>query len=83
MNRNTWQGDAGPDRTHCRHPVWTISGCPAPIVSRGDAGGGMLRSLKAMDAALGALRDVLPPGAFTVKCRLGYETPDKFNGFFR
>ena len=53
-------------------------GCPAPIVCRRNAGGGMLRSLKAMDAALGALRDVLPPGAFTVKCRLGYETPDEF-----
>lgn len=26
----------------------------------------------------GALRDVLPAGAFTVKCRLGYETPDEF-----
>ena len=37
-------------------------GCPAPIVCRRNAGGGMLRSLKAMDAALGALRDVLPPG---------------------
>lgn len=53
-------------------------GCPAPTVCRRGAGGGMLRSLKAMDAALGALRDALPPGAFTVKCRLGYETPDEF-----
>ena len=53
-------------------------GCPAPIVCRRNAGGGMLRSLKAMDAALGALRDVLPPGAITDKCRLGYETPDEF-----
>lgn len=53
-------------------------GCPAPMVCRRNAGGGMLRSLKAMDAALGALRDVLPAGAFTVKCRLGYENPDEF-----
>lgn len=53
-------------------------GCPAPMVCRKNAGGGMLRSLKTMDAALGALRDVLPAGSFTVKCRLGYETPDEF-----
>lgn len=53
-------------------------GCPAPIVCRRGAGGGMLRSLQAMDSALGALRDALPAGAFSVKCRLGYETPDEF-----
>lgn len=53
-------------------------GCPAPIVCRRGAGGGMLRSLYGMDAALGALRDALPAGAFTVKCRLGYESPDEF-----
>lgn len=53
-------------------------GCPAPIVCRRGAGGGMLRSLRDMDAALGALRAALPAGSFTVKCRLGYETPDEF-----
>lgn len=53
-------------------------GCPAPIVCRRGAGGGMLRSLRAMDSALGALRDSLPAGGFSVKCRLGYETPDEF-----
>lgn len=53
-------------------------GCPAPIVCRRGAGGGMLRTPGAMDAALGALRDALPAGAFSVKCRLGYETPDEF-----
>ena len=53
-------------------------GCPAPIVCRRGAGGGMLRSLRAMDSPLGALRDSLPAGGFSVKCRLGYETPDEF-----
>lgn len=53
-------------------------GCPAPLVCRRGAGGGMLRSLHNMDSVLGALRDALPSGAFSVKCRLGYETPDEF-----
>ncbi len=53
-------------------------GCPAPIVCRRNAGGGMLKSLKGMDTALGALRAALPDGAFTVKCRIGYDTPDEF-----
>lgn len=63
------------------HPVAGVDinmGCPAPIVCRRNAGGGMLKSLKTMDAALGALRDALPEGCFTVKCRLGYDTPDEF-----
>ncbi len=53
-------------------------GCPAPIVCRRNAGGGMLKSLKGIDAALGALRDALPEGCFTVKCRIGYDSPDEF-----
>lgn len=48
-------------------------GCPAPIVCRKDAGGGLLRDPKKIDAILGALREAIPPPfEFTVKTRVGY-----------
>ena len=57
-------------------------GCPAPVVYRKCAGGGLLREPEKVDAILGALREALPtgPGAvkFTVKTRLGFEHPDAF-----
>lgn len=52
-------------------------GCPAPVVCRKDAGGGLLRDPGKVDAILGALRDAIP-GRFTVKTRLGYHSPDEF-----
>ena len=52
-------------------------GCPAPVVCRKDAGGGLLRDPKKVDVILGALRDAIP-GRFTVKTRLGYHAPDEF-----
>ena len=52
-------------------------GCPAPVVCRKDAGGGLLRDPKKVDAILGALRDAIP-GLFTVKTRLGYHSPEEF-----
>jgi len=52
-------------------------GCPAPVVCRKDAGGGLLRSPGKIDEIIGALRDAVA-GRFTVKTRLGYHTSDEF-----
>ncbi len=63
-----------------RHPVAGIDlnlGCPAPIVCRKDAGGGLLRHPEHVDAILGALRAAVR-GRFTVKCRVGFDSPDEF-----
>jgi nifR3 family TIM-barrel protein len=47
-------------------------GCPAPVVYRKCAGGGLLRDLPRVDAILGALREAIR-GPFTVKTRLGFD----------
>ncbi len=54
-------------------------GCPAPVVYRKGAGGGLLRDLNRIDTILGALRDAvtLP---FTVKTRIGFDSPAEFDG---
>ena len=52
-------------------------GCPAPVVYRKNAGGGLLRFPDQIDAILGALRDAIP-GRFTVKTRLGFHSADEF-----
>jgi tRNA-dihydrouridine synthase B len=52
-------------------------GCPAPIVYRKCAGGGLLREPKRVDAILGALRDAISV-KFTVKTRLGFDSPGVF-----
>ncbi len=52
-------------------------GCPAPVVCRKDAGGGLLRTPERIHEILGPLRDAVP-GRFTVKTRLGYHSPDEF-----
>lgn len=55
-------------------------GCPAPIVYKKCAGGGLLREPKRVDAILGALREAIqPPCRFTVKTRLGFDTMDGFD----
>jgi nifR3 family TIM-barrel protein len=54
-------------------------GCPAPVVYRKCAGGGLLREPKRVDSILGALRDAIrPPCRFTVKTRIGFDTSDIF-----
>jgi tRNA-dihydrouridine synthase B len=53
-------------------------GCPAPVVYRKCAGGGLLREPQRVDAILGALRDAVE-GPFTVKTRLGFDSPDVFD----
>ena len=53
-------------------------GCPAPIVYRKCAGGGLLREPKRIDSILGALRDAVKI-KFTVKTRLGFDSPQVFD----
>lgn len=63
-----------------RHPVAAIDlnlGCPAPVVYRKCAGGGLLRDLPRVDAILGALRDAVAI-PFTVKTRVGFDDPAVF-----
>jgi tRNA-dihydrouridine synthase len=65
-----------------QYPVAAIDlnlGCPAPIVCRKGAGGGLLREPARIDAILGALREAVSI-PFTVKTRIGYETADGFDG---
>ncbi len=52
-------------------------GCPAPVVCRKDAGGGLLRYPDRIDRILGALREAIGT-RFTVKCRIGYESRAEF-----
>lgn len=53
-------------------------GCPAPVVYRKCAGGGLLRQPQRVDSILGALREaVCIP--FTVKTRLGFDDPGVFD----
>jgi tRNA-dihydrouridine synthase len=54
-------------------------GCPAPIVYRKCAGGGLLREPGRIDAILGALREVVRI-PFTVKTRLGFASVEEFDG---
>jgi len=64
-----------------KFPVAAIDlnlGCPAPIVYRKCAGGGLLREPQKIDAILGALRDAVTI-PFTVKTRIGFESPEEFD----
>jgi tRNA-dihydrouridine synthase B len=53
-------------------------GCPAPVVYRKCAGGGLLREPQRVDSILGALRDAVQI-KFTVKTRLGFDSPAVFD----
>ena len=64
-----------------RYPVVAIDlnlGCPAPVVYRKCAGGGLLRDPRRVDAILGALRDAIQI-KFTVKTRVGFDDPAVFD----
>lgn len=52
-------------------------GCPAPVVYRKCAGGGLLREPDRIDNILGALRDAVSV-KFTVKTRIGFDSPAIF-----
>ena len=53
-------------------------GCPAPVVYRKCAGGGLLRDPQRVDRILGALRDAVRT-SFTVKTRIGFHDPAVFD----
>ncbi len=64
-----------------KHPIAAVDlnlGCPAPVVYRKCAGGGLLREPDRVDAILGALRDAIST-KFTVKTRLGFDSPAVFD----
>lgn len=52
-------------------------GCPAPIVCRKNAGGGLLRHPAVLPSLLAALREATS-GRFTVKTRLGFTDVNEF-----
>ncbi len=66
------------------HPIAAVElnlGCPAPVVYRKCAGGGLLREPKRIDGILAALREAIctPGVAFTVKTRIGFDDTDRFD----
>jgi tRNA-dihydrouridine synthase B len=64
-----------------QYPVAAIDlnlGCPAPVVYRKCAGGGLLRDLQRVDGILGALREAVSI-QFTVKTRIGFDSPAVFD----
>jgi tRNA-dihydrouridine synthase len=68
-----------------QYPIAAVDlnlGCPAPIVYKKCAGGGLLRDLPLVDSILGALRDAIP-GRFTVKTRIGFDTPEPFEALLK
>src|SRR6266481_6149275 len=63
-----------------QYPIAAVDlnlGCPAPVVYRKCAGGGLLREPQRVDAILGALRESVNI-KFTVKTRIGFDSSDVF-----
>ena len=54
------------------------AGCPSPLVNRHGAGAGLLRELPRLREVCMALRELLPPGQFSIKCRLGWADAAEF-----
>lgn len=54
-------------------------GCPAPVVCKKNAGGGLLRDPGGIDLLLGRLRECVQ-GRLTVKTRIGFDSPQEFEG---
>jgi len=52
-------------------------GCPAPVVCRKNAGGGLLRDPENVHKIIGQLRDAISC-QFTVKTRVGYHSKEEF-----
>jgi nifR3 family TIM-barrel protein len=64
-----------------QYPIAAIDlnlGCPAPVVYRKCAGGGLLREPQKVDSILGALRDAVSI-KFTVKTRIGFDSSQVFD----
>lgn len=53
-------------------------GCPSPLVNRHGAGAALLRDLPRLREVCLALRDAVPAGRFSIKCRLGWACEDEF-----
>jgi len=53
-------------------------GCPVPAIYKRNVGGGLLRDPEKVDEVLGALR-AATRGLFTVKMRVGFESPAHFD----
>jgi tRNA-dihydrouridine synthase B len=67
------------------HPIAAVDlnlGCPAPVVCRKSAGGGLLRDPARIDAILGALREAVTT-CLTVKMRLGFASDCEFDALLR
>ncbi len=63
------------------YPVAAVDlnlGCPAPVVCRKCAGGGLLRNPEQVDAILGALRDAVKI-KLSVKTRIGFDSAEVFS----
>src|SRR5438445_6320344 len=64
-----------------QYPIVAVDlnlGCPAPVVYRKCAGGGLLREPQRVAAILGALRDSISI-RFTVKTRTGFDSSEVFD----
>ena len=64
-----------------KHPISGVDlnlGCPAPVVYRKNAGGGLLRNPEQVNEILGRLREACGEVPFTVKTRVGFESEDEF-----
>jgi nifR3 family TIM-barrel protein len=64
-----------------RYPIAAIDlnlGCPAPVVYRKCAGGGLLREPQKIDTIIGALRDAVTI-PLTVKTRIGFDSADHYD----
>jgi tRNA-dihydrouridine synthase len=64
-----------------QHPIAGVDlnlGCPAPIVYKKCAGGGLLREPERIDRILGALREAVET-RFTVKTRIGFDDAAVFD----
>lgn len=64
-----------------KHPVAGIDlnlGCPAPVVYRKCAGGGLLRDIARVNTILKALRQEITEVPFTVKTRIGFDHHSEF-----
>ncbi len=58
-------------------------GCPAPVVYRKCAGGGLLRDLPRIDRILAALRQAITEVPFTVKTRVGFDHHSEFDALLQ
>ena len=64
------------------HPIAGVDlnlGCPAPVVYRKNAGGGLLRHPGQVHEILGRLREACGDTRFTVKTRVGFESEEEFD----